>query len=105
MADRLAPGRIVVSDACDGLWALYGDCTSNVLVHEEVRLVRHGGRPRLHEVSRLRQCLPDEALSFGFRQAAGPHCTRPPAVTTSRGPRRCARRGLPGDHARLSWTL
>lgn len=36
LADRLAPGRIRVSDACDGSAQCTAACTSNVRVHEEV---------------------------------------------------------------------
>jgi tetratricopeptide (TPR) repeat protein/ferredoxin len=40
LADRLSPFRILVSDACEGCGHCTATCTSNVLVHKEVKL--HG---------------------------------------------------------------
>jgi tetratricopeptide (TPR) repeat protein/ferredoxin len=71
--DRFAPGRIVVSDACEGCGHCTATCTSNVRVHEEVRL--HG----MVVDSGCMKCLdcvsvcPTQALSYGF--------ARPPLLT------------------------
>lgn len=65
-ADRLAPGRIRVNDACDGCAHCTAVCTSNVRVHEEVRdygmVVDSGCMKCLDCVS----VCPRDALSFGF---------------------------------------
>jgi tetratricopeptide (TPR) repeat protein/NAD-dependent dihydropyrimidine dehydrogenase PreA subunit len=65
-ADRLAPGRILVSDACTQCGHCTATCTSNVRVHEEVRL---------HEMVVDAGCMkcmdcvsvcPTGALRYGF---------------------------------------
>jgi ferredoxin/Flp pilus assembly protein TadD len=73
VADRVAPGRIVVSDACTGCGHCTVTCTSNVRVHEEVRL--HG----MVVDAGCMKCMdcvsvcPTQALSYGF--------VRPPLLT------------------------
>lgn len=66
VADKVSPGRIVVSDACEGCGHCTAVCTSNVRVHEEVRdfgmVVDPGCMKCLDCVS----ACPKEALSFGF---------------------------------------
>jgi tetratricopeptide (TPR) repeat protein/NAD-dependent dihydropyrimidine dehydrogenase PreA subunit len=87
-ADRVAPGRIRVSDACNGCGHCTAVCTSNVRVHEEVRdfgmVVDPGCMKCLDCVS----VCPNEALRFGFgrpalgaarRETAAP--ARPPALS------------------------
>jgi len=87
-ADRVAPGRIRVSDACNGCGHCTAVCTSNVRVHEEVRdfgmVVDPGCMKCLDCVS----VCPNDALRFGFgrpalgaarRETAAP--ARPPALT------------------------
>jgi polyferredoxin len=66
IADRFAPGRIRVSDACEGCGHCTAVCTSNVRVHEEVArfgmVVDQGCMKCMDCVS----SCPKEALSFGF---------------------------------------
>lgn len=68
--DRVAPGRIVVNENCDGCAHCTAVCTSNVRVHEEVRdfkmVVDSGCMKCLDCVS----VCPREALSFGFAKPA-----------------------------------
>jgi tetratricopeptide (TPR) repeat protein/NAD-dependent dihydropyrimidine dehydrogenase PreA subunit len=70
--DRLAPGRIVVSDACEGCGHCTATCTSNVRVHEEVRLHGMVVDPGCMKCMDCVSVCPKEALSFGF--------TRPPLL-------------------------
>jgi tetratricopeptide (TPR) repeat protein/ferredoxin len=64
--DRLALGRIVVSDACDQCGHCTATCTSNVRVHEEV--ARHGMvvSPGCMKCLDCISVCPKEALSFRF---------------------------------------
>ena len=73
VADRVSPGRIRVTDACEGCGHCTAVCTSNVLVHQEVRdykmVVDAGCMKCLDCVS----VCPKDALYFGFGKP-----TRPP---------------------------
>ncbi len=66
VVDRIAPGRIRVTDACEGCGHCTATCTSNVKVHEEVRLygavVDSGCMKCMDCVS----VCPKDALYFGF---------------------------------------
>lgn len=66
LADRVAPGRIRVSDACDGCGQCTAVCTSNVRVHAEV--ARHGMvvDPGCMKCLDCVSSCPKGALSFGF---------------------------------------
>jgi polyferredoxin len=68
--DRLAPGRILVTDACEHCGHCTSVCTSNVRVHEEVRdfgmVVDPGCMKCLDCVS----VCPNDALYFGFAKPA-----------------------------------
>lgn len=70
VVDKASPGRIVVSDACEGCGHCTAVCTSNVRVHEEVRdfgaVVNPGCMKCLDCVS----ACPKEALSFAFAKPA-----------------------------------
>lgn len=81
VADRFAPGRIRVTDACEGCGHCTGVCTSNVRVHEEVRdygmVVNPGCMKCLDCVS----VCPNEALYFGFGSLPAPG-SRPAAGKT-----------------------
>ncbi len=70
LADRVAPGRIRVNDACDGCAHCTAVCTSNVRVHEEVKLfgmvVDSGCMKCMDCVS----SCPKDALSFAFGKPA-----------------------------------
>ncbi|NOT30565.1 MAG: 4Fe-4S binding protein, partial [Planctomycetes bacterium] len=71
LADRFAPGRIRVTDACEGCGHCTATCTSNVIVHEEVAkfgmVVDQGCMKCLDCVS----VCPKGALYFGFGKPAG----------------------------------
>jgi tetratricopeptide (TPR) repeat protein/ferredoxin len=75
VADRLAPGRIMVSDACAGCGHCTATCTSNVRVHEEVRLYRMVVDPGCMKCMDCVSVCPTQALSYGF--ARPPVHTRP----------------------------
>jgi len=84
VADRFAPGRIVVDDNCHQCGDCTATCTSNVLVHLEVK--EHGKvvDPGCMKCLDCVSVCPNGALSFGF--------TRPPALgganpRARRGPR------------------
>ncbi len=75
VASRMAPGRIVVSDACEGCGHCTASCTSNVRVHEEVRLYGMVVDPGCMKCLDCISVCPTNALSFGF--------ARPPVFTPS----------------------
>jgi tetratricopeptide (TPR) repeat protein/ferredoxin len=75
-ASRVAPGRIVVSDACEGCGHCTATCTSNVRVHEEVRLYGMVVDPGCMKCLDCVSVCPTNALSFGF---ARPPVFAPPA--------------------------
>ncbi|MEO1718027.1 MAG: 4Fe-4S dicluster domain-containing protein, partial [Planctomycetota bacterium] len=87
--DRVSPGRIVVSDACEGCGHCTAVCTSNVRVHEEVRdfgaVVNSGCMKCLDCVS----ACPKDALSFGFSTPA--ILTKPREEAAKSRQRRAAR--------------
>lgn len=66
VADRVAPGKIRVTDACDGCGHCTATCTSNVRVHAEVR--DHGMvvNPGCMKCMDCVSVCPKEALYFGF---------------------------------------
>ncbi|MEL6498090.1 MAG: 4Fe-4S binding protein [Planctomycetota bacterium] len=68
--DRASPGKIVVSDACEGCGHCTSVCTSNIRVHEEVRdfgaVVSSGCMKCLDCVS----ACPTNALRFGISRPA-----------------------------------
>jgi len=64
--DRLSPGRIVVSDACEQCGHCTATCTSNVRVHEEVRLYGRVVDPGCMKCMDCVSVCPKGALSFAF---------------------------------------
>lgn len=83
LADRVSPGSIRVTDACDSCGHCTAVCTSNVTVHAEVRdygmVVNPGCMKCLDCVS----VCPQDALYFGFGRpsiAARPRTPKPTAV-------------------------
>jgi Flp pilus assembly protein TadD/ferredoxin len=64
--DRLAPLRIVVSDACEGCGHCTATCTSNVRVHEEVRIHGMVVDPGCMKCLDCVSVCPTAALSYGF---------------------------------------
>ncbi len=81
--DRFAPGRIRVSDACNGCGHCTATCTSNVRVHEEVRDFKMVVDPGCMKCMDCVSVCPNDALSYGF---AGP--TRAQAMAVSAAPAR-----------------
>src|SRR5262249_14261986 len=76
VADRLAPGRILVSDACEGCGHCTATCTSNVRVHEEVRLYGMVVDPGCMKCLDCVSVCPTQAFRFGFTR---PSPLTPPA--------------------------
>lgn len=70
LLDRLAPWRIKVSDACNGCGQCTAVCSSNVLVHAEVR--DHGAvvDPGCMKCLDCVSACPTGALSFGLARPA-----------------------------------
>lgn len=66
LADRVAPGRIRVTDACEGCGHCTAACTSNVRVHEEVRLYRQVVDSGCMKCLDCVSVCPKEALYVGF---------------------------------------
>lgn len=64
--DRLAPARIIVTDACEGCGHCTAVCTSNVRVHEEVREYGMVVNPGCMKCLDCVSVCPKEALYFGF---------------------------------------
>jgi polyferredoxin len=65
-ADRLAPGRIRVTDACEHCGHCTAACTSNVRVHEEVRDYGMVVDPGCMKCMDCVSVCPNDALYFGF---------------------------------------
>jgi tetratricopeptide (TPR) repeat protein/ferredoxin len=64
--DYASPGRIVVSDACEQCGHCTATCTSNVRVHEEVRLYGMVVDPGCMKCMDCVSVCPKGALSFSF---------------------------------------
>ena len=78
-ADRLAPGRILVSDACSQCGHCTATCTSNVLVHDEVRRFGRVVDPGCMKCLDCVSVCPENALRFGFGRPSlfGPKAAKP----------------------------
>jgi Flp pilus assembly protein TadD/NAD-dependent dihydropyrimidine dehydrogenase PreA subunit len=85
--DRFSIGSIVVNDDCEGCGHCTATCTSNVLVHEEVRLFGKVVDPGCMKCMDCVDVCPKNALSFGW--------ARPRWLTKTRGVRRARRYDLP----------
>lgn len=68
--DEFAPGRIRVTDACEGCGHCTAVCTSNVRVHEEVREYGMVVDPGCMKCLDCVSVCPNEALYFGFGKPA-----------------------------------
>jgi tetratricopeptide (TPR) repeat protein/NAD-dependent dihydropyrimidine dehydrogenase PreA subunit len=71
IADRVAPGRIRVTDACNSCGHCTAVCTSNVLVHSEVKefgMVVDAGCMKCMDCVSV---CPTDALYFGFAKPVG----------------------------------
>jgi ferredoxin len=76
VADRLAVGKIKVTDACDACGHCTSVCTSNVRVHEEVAKHKKVVDPACMKCMDCVSVCPKDALYFGF--------TKPTLFTMSR---------------------
>lgn len=66
LADRLAPLRIRVTDACNGCGHCTSVCTSNVRVHEEVRLYKNVADANCMKCLDCVSSCPKDALYYGL---------------------------------------
>jgi len=81
LVDTFAPGKIRVSDACDGCGHCTATCTSNVRVHEEVKLYQMVVDPGCMKCLDCVDVCPKDALSYGFgppSRAKGQPRVKPP---------------------------
>ena len=68
--DKFAPGRILVTDACEHCGHCTAVCTSNVRVHEEVREFGMVVDPGCMKCLDCVSVCPNDALYFGFAKPA-----------------------------------
>jgi len=80
LTDKIAPGRILVTDACEHCGHCTSVCTSNVRVHEEVALFGMVVDPGCMKCMDCVSVCPNEALYFGF--------AKPPIGAKPEAPRR-----------------
>jgi len=80
LADQVAPGRILVTDACEHCGHCTSVCTSNVRVHEEVAMYGMVVDPGCMKCMDCVSVCPNDALYFGFG--------RPALVASAKAPRR-----------------
>ncbi len=66
IADRFATGKIRVTDACNGCGHCTATCTSNVRVHEEVKLYGMVVDPGCMKCMDCVSVCPNNALYYGF---------------------------------------
>ena len=66
LADKVAPGKIRVTDACNQCGHCTATCTSNVLVHAEVRAYGMVVDPGCMKCMDCISVCPNDALYFGF---------------------------------------
>lgn len=81
--DKFSPGSIIVNDDCEGCGHCSATCTSNVLVHEEVRLFGKVVDPGCMKCMDCIDVCPKHALRFGW--------ARPSFFTKTRGVERAKR--------------
>ena len=95
-ADRIAPLRIKVNDRCEGCGHCTAVCTSNVRVHEEVRVYGQVVDPGCMKCMDCVSTCPKGALSYG---------PAPIALVAKRAVRAPGREGPPRDSPRgLPWS-
>lgn len=82
-ADRFAPGRIRVTDACEGCGHCTATCTSNVDVKSEVRAYGMVVDPGCMKCLDCVTVCPKEALYFGFVPKTTPRVPLSPAKRKS----------------------
>ena len=77
LADKFAPGKIRVTDACNQCGHCTATCTSNVLVHAEVKQYGMVVDPGCMKCMDCISVCPNDALYFGFGK---------PSITVGRNP-------------------
>ena len=70
VADKFAPGRIRVNDDCNQCGHCTAACTSNVIVHQEVKEYRMVVDPGCMKCMDCVSVCPNDALYFGFGKTA-----------------------------------
>ncbi|HXD31110.1 MAG TPA: 4Fe-4S binding protein [Pyrinomonadaceae bacterium] len=70
LADKVAPGKIRVTDACNQCGHCTATCTSNVLVHAEVKQYGMVVDPGCMKCMDCISVCPNDALFFGFGKPA-----------------------------------
>ncbi len=70
VADKVAPGRIRVTDACNECGHCTATCTSNVIVHAEVKQYGMVVDPGCMKCMDCISVCPNDALYFGFGKPA-----------------------------------
>lgn len=70
LADRLSPGKIRVTDACNECGHCTATCTSNVIVHAEVKQYGMVVDPGCMKCMDCISVCPNDALYFGFGKPA-----------------------------------
>ncbi|MEQ1764683.1 MAG: 4Fe-4S binding protein [Pyrinomonadaceae bacterium] len=70
VADKIAPGRIRVTDACNECGHCTATCTSNVIVHAEVKQYGMVVDPGCMKCMDCISVCPNDALYFGFGKPA-----------------------------------
>jgi len=70
LADKVAPGKIRVTDACEGCGHCTAVCTSNVIVHKEVAEYGMVVDPGCMKCMDCVSVCPKDALYFGFGKPA-----------------------------------
>ena len=70
LADKVAPGKIRVTDACNSCGHCTAVCTSNVLVHAEVKQYGMVVDPGCMKCMDCVSVCPNDALYFGFGKPA-----------------------------------
>ena len=81
VADRFAPGKIRVTDACNQCGHCTATCTSNVLVHSEVKQFGMVVDPGCMKCMDCISVCPNDALYFGFGK---PAIVAPKSTTTKK---------------------
>ncbi len=77
LADRIAPGKIRVTDACNQCGHCTATCTSNVIVHAEVKQYGMVVDPGCMKCMDCISVCPNDALYFGFGK---PSITAPKTI-------------------------
>lgn len=94
IADKLAPGKIRVTDACNQCGHCTATCTSNVLVHAEVKQYGMVVDPGCMKCMDCISVCPNDALYFGFGK---------PSVAVGKNPSGSVGGGTISKNYSLTW--